>query len=111
MGCWPMSRPLTAEEQEARRKRAEALELGLQQQKLKVRISAMGAVAFEGRTDEDRKGLSDACGYRTLASQGSWALRQALARAEALAGRKVDERVVAAGTHSHDGGQTWQGGH
>jgi hypothetical protein len=29
------------------------------------------------------------------------------ARAEAIAGRTVDARTIAAGVHSHDGGRTW----
>jgi hypothetical protein len=31
----------------------------------------------------------------------------AIMKAEQLAGRTVDRKVVAQGTHSHDGGRTW----
>ncbi len=76
---------------------------------VKVRVGSNGAVAFAG--EWDRVGLSDTCAFRKLQAQGSPALRSALARAEALAGRQVDARAVAAGVHSHDGGSTWHKGH
>lgn len=85
------------------------LESALQAGRVSVGIAANGAVAFKGWNDRD--GVSDVCAYRTLASGNSWALRQAVARAEALAGRKVNPQAVAAGHHSHDGGKTWHGGH
>ena len=85
------------------------LERYLQAGSVKVQIAPNGAVAFTGWADRDD--LSDVCAYRTLAVQNSWALRQAVARAEAMSGRKVNERAVAAGVHSHDGGKSWHGGH
>ena len=72
---------------------------------VKVKVGATGALAFDGIWE--RSGVSDICAYRKLVASGSPALRQALARAEAMAGRKVDPRQVAAGVHSHDGGKTW----
>lgn len=71
-----------------------------------VVVGAQGGIAFKGWT-EGREGWSDVCAYRRLASGNSPALRKALARAEALAGRKADPRAIGAGLHSHDGGQTW----
>jgi hypothetical protein len=76
---------------------------------VKVTIGANGAVAFSGWTDRD--GISDVCAYRSLSSSGSSALRMAVARAEAMSGRKIDPRAVAAGVHSHDSGHTWNKGH
>lgn len=85
------------------------LESYLQAGRVTVRVGPTGAVAFVGWTDRD--GLSDACTYRVLQFQGSFALRTAVARAEAMAGRKVDQRAILAGHHSHDGGNTWGRGH
>lgn len=79
--------------------------------RVRVRIAPSGAVAFDGWKPDDRSGVTDVCAYRTLAAQNSPELRQAVARAEYQQGRKVDERAVAAGTHSHDGGVTWHKGH
>lgn len=70
-------------------------------------VSAQGAVAFKGLTEADRDGVTDNCMYRRLMSTGSALARQQIAKAEALAGRKVDRTVVNSGHHSHDGGVTW----
>jgi hypothetical protein len=74
---------------------------------VKVVVGANGAVAFKGWDARARNGVSDVCAYRKLMASGSSGLRTQLARAEAMAGRKVDERAVAAGYHSHDGGRTF----
>lgn len=87
------------------------LEAALTQGNVKVRIAPNGAVAFEGWRPTDRDDVTDVCAYRTLAAQGSFALRTAIARAEAMQGRKVNPHAVAAGHHSHDGGRTWNKGH
>lgn len=63
---------------------------------------ATGAVAFKGWQAKERRGMTDICAFRKMLTT-SGAFRTALARAEALAGRQVDERVIAAGVHSHDG--------
>jgi hypothetical protein len=87
------------------------LETALQSGQVKVVVDRMsGAVAFSGWQEQSRDGVGDVCAYRKLSAKGSFALRKALATAEALAGRKVNQQAIAAGTHSHDGGQTW-GGH
>lgn len=70
-----------------------------------IGISPTGAVVFKGWNDRDA--VTDVCAYRTLAAENSWSLRQSVARAEALAGRKVNANAVALGVHSHDGGKTW----
>jgi hypothetical protein len=81
------------------------LEASLQSGAVRVGIAPNGAVTFQGWADRDD--LSDVCAYRTLAASSSWALRQAVARAEATSGRKVNARAVEAGWHSHDGGTSW----
>lgn len=75
--------------------------------KVSVKVGPQGAVTFTGISDDDRDGVTDACVYRMLATSGSAATRMAIARAEQIAGRAVDRKVVAHGTHSHDGGVTW----
>lgn len=84
-----------------------ALETKLAGGVVRVVIVPNGAVTFAGWAEADRKRLNDACAYRTLAAEGSWPLRQAVARAEAQQGRRVNQQAVAAGWHSHDGGQSW----
>lgn len=78
---------------------------------VKIKIGPTGAITFLGAAWLQKEGVSDTCAYRKLLAQGSPALRQALTRAEALAGRRVDPRAVASGVHSHDGGKTWGPGH
>jgi hypothetical protein len=82
-----------------------ALEAGT----VKVKVGPTGALAFVGTWQRD--GISDTCAYRKLLAASSPALRLALARGEAMAGRKVDPRMIAAGEHSHDNGHTWHKGH
>jgi len=93
------------------KKSLSGLESALTAGRVKVKIGPTGAVAFEGWKPEDRDGVTDVCGYRTLMAQNSFPLRQAVQRAEAQQGRKVNPHAVAAGTHSHDGGSTWHKGH
>jgi len=76
---------------------------------VKVKVGSTGAVVFTGTWQRD--GISDTCAYRKLLVAGSSALRMAVARAEAMAGRKVDPKMIAAGVHSHDQGGTWHKGH
>jgi hypothetical protein len=75
--------------------------------RVKVTIGAQGAIAFEGWDAAERDGVTDACAYRRLMVSGSALAKAAIARAEQLAGRSVDRRVIAQGAHSHDGGRTW----
>lgn len=81
------------------------LERYLQSGTVRVQVGQQGAVVFQGWKDRDR--VSDVCAYRTLMLKNSWPLKQAIARAEAMSGRKVNQRAVASGVHSHDGGRTW----
>lgn len=76
------------------------------------KVGAQGAITFAGLDAVmDRRGVRDACVYRRIMSTGSAMAKQQLARAEQLAGRRVDQKQVAGGAHSHDGGRTWHGGH
>lgn len=103
------SKPLTPTAIENQRAALNRLETGLALGSVQVIIGATGSIAFKGWND--REDLADLCAYRRLSAANSPALRKALARAEAMAGRKVDQRQVAAGVHSHDGGRTFHNGH
>lgn len=81
------------------------LEAALDAGRVKLQIAANGAIAFGEWKDRD--GVSDVCAYRTLTAGNSWALKQAVQRAEAQQGRKVNPTAVAAGWHTHDAGTTW----
>lgn len=81
------------------------LELDLAAGTVTAVIGATGAIAFKGW--QDRQNVTDLCAYRKLAASNSPALRRAIMRAEAMAGRQLDQRAIAAGLHSHDGGATW----
>lgn len=71
-----------------------------------VVVGPNGGVAFRGWPGE-RGMLFDLCAYRKLLASNSPELRRALAKAEAMSGQKVNQATIAAGVHSHDGGQTW----
>jgi len=71
-----------------------------------IGIAPNGAVTFKG-WQADRADVTDVCAFRTLSAASSWALKQAVARAEAMTGRKVNAQAVAAGWHTHDAGKTW----
>lgn len=78
---------------------------------IQAKVGPQGAVTFLGLSAEDRDGITDACIYRRIMATGSALAKQQIAKAELLAGVKVDKKVLASGTHSHDGGKTWHGGH
>lgn len=88
-------------------KAVEKLQRDLTSGRVKPKISMGGAIAFEGWNELDRDGVTDNCAYRRLLSSGSPLALAAIAKAEALAGRKVDRTVVNSGVHSHDGGKSW----
>lgn len=75
--------------------------------KVLAKVSSQGAVVFEGWSDLERDGVTDNCAYRRLMATGSALAKERLARAEMLAGRKINRNVVNSGVHSHDGGKTW----
>lgn len=102
------------ETEEERRKKIDAALQRLAQQLgsgvARIVIGPQGQIAFSGW--QDRADVADACAFRALTVQGSWELKQALARAEALAGRKANVLTLGAGgQHSHDGGATWHQNH
>jgi hypothetical protein len=84
---------------------------GLITGRIKAKVGPQGAVAFDGLTDQERDGVTDACAYRRVVATGGALANAAIARAEAMAGRPVDRMAVAHGHHSHDGGKTWHHGH
>lgn len=85
------------------------LEASLQAGQVTVVIGPNGAVGFKG-WGTGRSDITDVCAVRTLQAASSWAFRQALSRAEAQSGRKMNPAAVAAGHHTHDG-KTWHSGH
>ena len=89
------------------RQQVSRLDRLLMLRKVRVVVGPQGAVTFQNWEGADRVGITDACAYRRLMVSGSVPARVEIARAEQVAGRAVDKRVVAAGVHSHDGGQTW----
>ena len=114
MVCEYMRKPRqTAAQREAEVKAAlMKLESALRAKGISIQVGVNGAVAFRGWSDSERVGISDACAFMKLTAQGSWELKQAVARAKALAPtRTPNVRVIASGTHSHDGGATWHKGH
>jgi hypothetical protein len=76
---------------------------------IKPRVGAAGGIAFEGLTDAQRDGVTDACIYRRILATGSALAKQRIIQAEMLAGRSVNKMAVAQGLHSHDNGATWHG--
>ncbi len=96
---------LTAEQARRMQAAIERLNAALGDNTAQAIIGPNGSIAFRGWAD--REGVADLCAYRKLASSNSANLRRAIMRAEALAGRSIDSRAVAAGVHSHDEGRTW----
>jgi len=88
------------------RKAVDRLAAGLAKGTVVPKVSPKGAIAFDGFTEADRDGVTDACAYRRIMVSGSAFAKQAILKAELLAGRGVDKQVVGQGAHSHDGGRT-----
>jgi hypothetical protein len=88
------------------KKAIEAFDAKLKKRLAKPVVGPQGAITFAGWV-EDRAGVTDACAYRRIMATGSALARAEIARAEQLAGRGVDRRVLTQGVHSHDGGATW----
>lgn len=80
------------------------LEAALTSGTVSLIIGASGSIAFRGWNQ--REDVSDLCAYRALSAANSPALRRAVMRAEAFGG-KINQRAIASGHHSHDGGKTW----
>lgn len=108
MACETMRQPgqSLSERIDQVKKALTRLEQQIQASRVKIGIGPNGAVVFQGWKDRDN--VTDACAFRSLTASNSWILRQAVMRAEAMSGRKVNARAVAEGHHSHDGGHTWE---
>jgi hypothetical protein len=87
------------------------VEQGLARGRIKAVVSKKGGVAFDGLTVAERDDVTDACVYRAIMRTGGALARHMLAKAEMQAGVRIDQKVVAGGHHSHDGGKTWSDGH
>jgi hypothetical protein len=72
---------------------------------VKVKVGPQGGIVFAGLDDVERDGVTDNCLYRRLMSTGSALAKQAIERAELMAGRKVDRQVIGQGGHYH--GDVW----
>lgn len=81
------------------------LERALARRQARAVVGPQGAITFTGWTE--REGVTDACAYRRIMATGGALARLEIAKAEQAAGVKVNRRVIAAGLHSHDGGETW----
>ena len=79
------------------------LQKGLAAGTVKAIVGPQGGVAFEGLAETDRNGVADTCLYRRILATGSATSKLALMKAEQLAGRKIDQKAVAQGLHTHDG--------
>ena len=87
------------------------LEAAMMKSEVTITIGQNGAIAFTGWSATDRGGVTDVCAYRKLTVARSFALKQAVMRAEAMSGRKVNEKAIAAGVYSHYAGKTFVNGH
>jgi len=84
----------------------------IRKNRLKIIIDKKtGAIAFDGMTDSEKDGCTDACIYRRIMATGTALAKQAIARAELVAGRGVNKQALAQGVHSHDGGRSFHHGH
>lgn len=85
----------------------ERLSRGLATGSVKVKLSPQGAIAFDGLSETDRDGVTDACAYRRLMATGSALAKAKVQAAQTLLGKPIQTN----GPHSHDGGQTWHPSH
>ncbi len=88
-------------------KAVERLNRGLTSGSIKALVSKQGGVVFEGFSDLERDGVTDACALRRILATGSSSAKLAIQKAEQRAGRTLDKTAIAQGLHSHDGGATW----
>jgi len=84
-----------------------AIQAALAAGRVKAKVGQQGAIAFEGVSEQERDGVTDACIYRRIMATGSALAKMQIAKAEQLAGRSVSKQAVNSGHHSHDGGHTW----
>lgn len=79
------------------------IQTGLANGSIKAIVGPQGGVAFQGLSDVERNGVADSCLYRRILATGTATSKLALAKAEQLAGRKIDQQAIAQGLHSHNG--------
>src|SRR4029077_7663048 len=80
---------------------------GLLKGTIKPKVSPQGGITFVGLGEDELDGVTDAGAYRRIMATGSALAKAEIEKAERLAGRAVDKKVLAHGHHSHDGGLTW----
>jgi hypothetical protein len=109
MPCFSKLKKNQTKEQRSReiQKATAAIDRMIAARKVVVKVGLQGAVTFIGVPEDVRDGMTDSCVYAGITRHGSQAAKMALARAEQLAGVRVNPKVVAQGIHSHDGGQSW----
>jgi hypothetical protein len=83
------------------RKAIEKLSYALARGQVKAFVGPQGAIAFQGWDERGRDGVTDACGYRMIMATGSALARAAIEKAETMAGRGVDRKVIGQGGHYH----------
>ena len=97
---------LTAEKKVRQRKALEALRARLADGSVEAVVAKRtGAFALKGWRTEDREDISDLCAYRALMNAPE--MRRAVMRAQAMSATPINQRTIASGLHSHDGGATW----
>lgn len=84
---------------------------GILQSRIKIKVGPTGAVAFEGISEGEKDGVTDACIYRRIMVSGPATVKAAIERAAQMQGRTISRQAITAGHHSHDGGETWHSGH
>lgn len=84
---------------------------GILQNRIKIKVSPTGSVAFDGISEGEKDGVTDACVYRRIMVSGPATVKAEMERQAMLQGRTINKAVVNAGVHSHDGGKTWHDGH
>lgn len=98
------TRRLTANLSQQRQADLDKLRAGLRSKQVSVVIGKGGSLAFKGWSSPL---AADLCAYRQLLGENNLDLRLAIAKAEALAGARLNPTAIASGLHSHDGGATW----
>lgn len=99
----------TIEQRKAQVKDAiDGLVRALAMRTIKAKVGPQGAIAFDGWSAENRRGISDACAYRFVMQGTNVLAKAAIAQAEQMAGRPVSLKAMA---HSHDGGRSWEKNH
>jgi hypothetical protein len=82
----------------------EKLTAALAKGAVKLKVNKQnGGISFEGLTDLDRDGLTDACAFRRLLATGTSSVKALIMKAEAAAGRSIDAKALAQGLHEHGG--------